>query len=73
MKEADAANAIPISVTGTFQRPTLVLTFGGMVYEGRSVTGAFRGDYTGVGGISESLHLTADGYDKSIAMFLAER
>jgi len=73
MKEADAAGAIAISVTATFQRPTLALTFAGMVYEGRSVTGTFRGDYTGISGISESLRLTADGYDKSIAMFLEER
>ena len=73
MKESNTASPLPITVAGTFQRPTLVLTFGGMVYEGRAVTGTFRGDYTTVGGISDSLRLTAEGYERAIPMLLQER
>ena len=60
MREPNAESSIPITVTGTFHRPTLVLTFGGMVYEGRVVLAAFRGDYITVGGISDSCRLTAE-------------
>ena len=45
MKETSEATPVPITVTGTFHRPTLALAFGGLVYEGRPVTGVFRGDY----------------------------
>ncbi len=43
MKEAAAANAVPITVAGTFQRPQLSLTFGGMTFEGRAVQGTLVG------------------------------
>ena len=73
MREPNAESSIPITVTGTFHRPALVLTFGGMVYEGRAVSGAFRGDYITFGGISDSLRLTAEGYERTIPMLLHER
>ena len=72
MREPSADGPVPITVTGTFHRPTLVLTFEGMVYEGRAVSGAFRGDYTSVGGIFDSLQLTAEGYERTIPMLLQE-
>src|SRR5687767_6293013 len=33
MKEASAANSVPITITGSFNRPALSLTFNGMVFE----------------------------------------
>jgi hypothetical protein len=72
MKASDTASTLPITVSGTFHRPTLVLTFDGMVYEDRAVTGAFRADYLSVGGIFESLRLTADGYQRTIPILLQE-
>jgi hypothetical protein len=73
MRESNGASSIPITVTVTFHRPTLVLTFGGMVYEGRAVSGAFRGDYINSSGISDFLRLTAEGYELTIPIFLQER
>lgn len=73
MKETAAATAVPITVTGTFQRPTLSLTFTGMNFEGRAVQGTFQGSYTTVGGISGPLRLTATGYSKDVTILLQER
>lgn len=73
MKEANAANAVSMTVTGSFIRPTLDLTFSGMVYEGQSVTGTFRGSYLTVAGIADSLRLTAPGYYKAIPLLLQKR
>jgi hypothetical protein len=73
MKEAAAANAVPITVAGTFQRPQLSLTFSGMTFEGRAVQGTFQGSYTTVGGISAPLQLTAPGYSRSVTILLQER
>jgi hypothetical protein len=73
MKETAAANAVPITVTGTFQRPQLSLTFSGMAFEGRTgVQGTFQGSYTTVGGISAPLQLTATGYSKNVVILLQE-
>ena len=72
MREREGGN-VPITVTGTFQRPTLALTFTGIVFEGRAVTAAFVGDYTTVGGISGSLVLRAEGYERTIPILLQER
>jgi hypothetical protein len=72
MKESDAPSTVPITVTGTYNRPVLNLTLNGMVYEGKAVTGSFRGDYVSVGGILNSLRLTAEGYEKAITMLLQE-
>lgn len=73
MKEAAAAGTVPITVTGTFQRPQLSLTFSGMTFEGRAVQGTFTGSYTTVGGLSAPLQLTATGYSKSVTILLQER
>lgn len=73
MKEADAPASVPITVAGTFRRPTLSLTFAGMVYEGRSVQGAASGDYTSVGGVLTTLRLTGTGYSGSVEILLQEK
>lgn len=72
MKEENAASAVPITVTGTFQRPVLTLAFDGMVYESQQVKGAAQGSYTTVGGIGTTLSLTAPGYSREVAILLQE-
>lgn len=73
MKEVAAASAVPITITGTFQRPQLSLTISGMTFEGRAVQATFQGSYTSVGGISAPLQLTATGYSRDVTMLLQER
>ena len=72
MKETAAAASVPITVTGTFSRPMLSLTIGGMVFEGRTVQGTVQGSYTTVGGISGPLQLTGTGYSREITILLQE-
>ena len=73
MKETAAPGTVPITVTGTFQRPQLSLTISGMTFEGRAVEGTFQGSYTTVGGISAPLRLSATGYSKDVTILLQER
>lgn len=73
MKEGSAAAAVPITVTGTFQRPTLTLAFEGIVYEAHSVKGNVQGTYTTVGGIGANLALTGPGYARDVAILLQEK
>jgi hypothetical protein len=73
MKETAAAGSVPITITGTFQRPQLSLTISGMTFEGRAVQGTFQGNYTTVGGINAPLQLTATGYSKNVTILLQER
>lgn len=73
MKEGNAAAAVPITVTGTFQRPMLSLTFNGMVYESNQVKGVAQGSYTTVGGIATTLSLTGTGYSRDVAILLQEK
>lgn len=73
MKADSAAAAVPVTVTGTFQRPVLALTFDGMVYESRQVKGVAQGSYTTVGGIATTLTLTAPGYSRDIPILLQEK
>ena len=73
MREANAASAIPITVSGTFQRPTLTLAFDGMVFESRQVKGTAQGSYTTVGGIATTLTLAAPGYSREIAILFQEK
>lgn len=73
MKEESAAAAVPITITGTFQRPLLTLTFNGMVYEGHQVQGTATGSYTTVGGIGTTLKLTGTGYAKDLPILLLEK
>jgi hypothetical protein len=72
MKEQQAATAVPITLSGTFQRPTLSLTFDGMVYEGRPVQGTLRGDYISVAGVGDSLQLSGQNYSKKVFVLLQE-
>ena len=73
MKEENAAAAVPMTVTGTFQRPTLTLAFEGIVYEGHQVRGNAQGTYTTVGGIGTTLTLSAPGYSWDVAILLQEK
>ena len=73
MKEASAPSAVPITVSGTFQRPVLTLAFDGIVYESHQVKGAATGSYTTVGGIGTTLTLTAPGYSREVAILLQEK
>jgi hypothetical protein len=73
MNEANVPTAVPITVSGTFQRPTLTLAFDGMVFESRHVRGTLQGTYTTVGGIATNLTLTAPGYSRDIPVLLQER
>lgn len=71
MKEG-ASGTVAITMTGTFQRPQLSLTFHGMRFEGHAVEGTFQGSYTTIGGISAPLHLTAEGYSRDVQMLMQE-
>lgn len=73
MKEEGAAAAVPITISGTFSRPTLTLVFDGMVYRSRQVKGAAQGSYTTVGGIAAPLTLTAPGYARELAILMQEK
>jgi hypothetical protein len=73
MKEDNASASVPITVTGTFQRPVLTLTFNGMVYEGHQVQGTATGSYVTVGGIATTLKLAGTGYAKDVAILLQEK
>lgn len=73
MKEENAPSAVPITITGTFQRPVLTLSFDGIVYESHQVKGAAQGSYTTVGGIGTTLTLTAPGYAREVAILLQEK
>lgn len=72
MKHVSAATSTPITVTGTFSRPLLSLTFQGMVYEGTTVQGVMQGNYTTVGGISTNIRMTGTSYDKTRPILIYE-
>ncbi len=73
LKEANAASSVPITISGSYQRPVLTLKFTGIVYEGTTVEGTIQGNYTTVGGIASSLQLTAPGYSKTLQVLLQEK
>lgn len=73
MQERGVVGTLPVTITGSFQRPVLALAVEGMRYEGRVVRGTFRGSYTTAGGIGDTLVLTADGYTKRLRMLMQER
>lgn len=73
MKEDSTAAAIPITVTGTFQRPVLTLSFNGMVVESRAVAATMQGSYTTVGGIAATVKLSAPGYARDVPFLLQEK
>lgn len=76
MREAAAGSPlVPITVSGSYQRPKLVLAFTGMRRNGQSVRGDLSGQYTSVGGVSSTLVLSGvDGrtYSEQISMLLQE-
>ncbi|HKP74169.1 MAG TPA: hypothetical protein VJT67_01440 [Longimicrobiaceae bacterium] len=73
MKEAAAAGSVPITLSGTFQRPDLSLTISGMVFEGKAMTGTIQGSYTTVAGISAPLVMTGGGSTREVTILLQEK
>ena len=75
MQETGVAGSTPITVSGTYQRPTLTLVFTGMRRNGQTVRGDLTGQYTSVGGVSTTLALTGvngSTYSEQIAILLQE-
>lgn len=72
MTESGAGSVVPITVSGTYRRPVLALTFIGLQYEAERVQGSLEGEYTSVGGISTTLFLTGPGSSKAVAILLQE-
>jgi len=73
MKEARAASAVPITISGTYRRPVLVLTLSGLLYEGQQVQGTVQGEYTSVAGIATNLQLMGLNYSKAVGILLQEQ
>jgi hypothetical protein len=73
MREQPGAATVPVTVTGTFNRPALSLTFSGMTYQGHAVQGTISGSYTSVGGVSGNLLLTGTGYSSTVQLLLQEK
>lgn len=73
MKEDSAPAAVPIVITGSFQRPMLTLNIDGMVVDGRQVKGFAQGSYTTVGGIGTTLKLTGTDYSRDVQILLQEK
>ena len=71
-QDTNLANAIPITVTGTFVRPTLSLMFDGIIFEGVSVSGLFEERYASVGGMIAPLILIGEGISEEIDILLVE-
>lgn len=76
MQETGVAGSTPVVVSGSYQRPTLVLAFTGMRRAGHSVRGDLTGQYTSVGGVSANLVLTGvngSTYSEQIPILLQEQ
>jgi hypothetical protein len=73
MKEESAPSSVPITVSGTFQRPVLTLAFNGIVYESHQLKAVAEGSYTTVGGIATTLTLTGPGYSREVPILLQEK
>ncbi len=73
MKEDSTPAPVPITVSGTFQRPVLALIIDGIVVESRPVKGVVQGNYVTVGGIGATLKLTAQGYARDVPILLQEK
>jgi hypothetical protein len=69
--ESGVTHGSRYTVSGTYQRPQLTLTFTGMVYQGRTVEGSFQGNYE-IGGVQGTLHAKGDDYTKDISLLLQE-
>jgi len=72
MKESRKECVWPITLSGTYRRPVLALTFVGRRCEGEQVQGALEGDYTTVGGIYTTLKLTTPRSSDEVTVLLQE-
>ena len=72
MQEVGAPGPVPITVTGSYRRPTLALTFDGMVWAGRAVRGTITAGYTSIGGVAGTLTLSGTGYTTTLPVLLQE-
>ena len=72
MQHVSSTNPSPITITGTFQRPVLSLTFNGMLYEGTTVQGVMQGNYTTIGGVSTTIRMTGTNFDKTRPILIQE-
>lgn len=72
MKESRTGSVLPFTVSGTYRRPMLALTFIGLRYQGDPVKATLEGEYTTVGGISTILQLTGANASHAVAILLQE-
>lgn len=75
MQETGVAGSTPITVSGSYQRPTLTLVFTGMRRDGQAVRGDVTGQYTSAGGVSATLRLSGvngSTYSEDIPILLQE-
>lgn len=72
MKQSGAEAAVPFTVSGSYRRPVLALTFTGLRHAGERVQGKLQGDYVTVGGIATTLHLTGPNSSRSVPILLQE-
>ena len=70
-RETAALPAWPITITGSFVRPTLAIELSAFVFAGDTVTGSITGDYTSVAGIFTEIRL-GGGTGGSIPVLLQE-
>jgi hypothetical protein len=57
-QETPASAVLPITVTGTFERPTLSLSLSAFEIAGATVTGTLSGDYVTVAGLFTTIQIT---------------
>ena len=72
MRELNVAEAIPITVSGTYRQPDLSLTFTGIVYEGREASATFAAAYTSAGGVAGPLRLAGEGDSRTLSFTARE-
>lgn len=72
MLETPTSNPVAITLSGTYSKPSLMLTIDGMVYQGQVVRGTFQGQYTSFVGITSKLTMVASGGTTAIDFFLQE-
>ncbi len=72
MVDVAAANSVPITITGSYVKPTLSLKFEGIVYKGNPVSGTFEGKYESFQGIGSTLRVTSAGGVVVIDLLLQE-
>lgn len=77
MKLKRSPETIPITVTGTYQRPLLSLTFDGIRMDQQVLDGTWRGSYTTAGPILEAMQLTpaveGTGDTREVTILLEEK